>query len=434
MSNRDQIPPSQYIDQFFKRCGLGGQQKSDIFWRVLEKKFGSLAIQLGDCISARENGLESDPYPIKNASFDFANAVASQYDAAKLKAAAIWLLQEGIVAGKVLEIGCDNGILLCLLAEAYPDVSFVGIDPSAPAIEIAKMRASQLNISNIEFKCLPLKRNIASEIGSEFNLVFSVAVFHELLDRDLLGYRYGLTIDEGDSGFSIEDVDLSFSMKEKNVDELFEINHLLTSNGFFISVDRWPDYQRSLKWIRLVENANLSISMKRSSLIEYKNINGNSEFLPATVFFKNCDNSRKCVLPTDVLALHSYKDFLKDKSLNVIEDTLLAELVFGSLNHQELLSITSRYKNDSGTEKVLVGISGGLSYIYTATSRKYRRLVMFPSFCLHEQVSSLLELISARKETCDVDLTLGDVNLFITVGIDRSIFEDLLLSSFRKLK
>ena len=92
-----EISPSQYIDQFFKRCGLGGQQKGEIFWRVLEKKFGSLAIQLGDCINARENGLESDPYPIKNASFDFANAVASQYDAAKLKSVAIWLLQEGII-------------------------------------------------------------------------------------------------------------------------------------------------------------------------------------------------------------------------------------------------------------------------------------------------------------------------------------------------
>ena len=137
-SEKTQLP-SKYIDQFFKRCGLGGQQKGEIFWRVLEKKFGPLAIQLGDCINARENGLESDPYPIKNVSFDFANAVASQYDAAKLKAVAIWLLQEGIIAGKVLEIGCDNGILLCLLAEAYPDVSFVGIDPSAPAIEIAKM-------------------------------------------------------------------------------------------------------------------------------------------------------------------------------------------------------------------------------------------------------------------------------------------------------
>ena len=423
MSNIDQISPSQYIDQFFKRCGLGGQQKGEIFWRVLEKKFGSLAIQLGDCISARENGLESDPYPIKNASFEFANAVASQYDAAKLKAAAIWLLQEGIVTGKVLEIGCDNGILLCLLAEAYPDVSFVGIDSSAPAIELAKMRASQLNIFNIDFKCLPLKRGIAAEIGSEFNLVFSVAVFHELLDQDLLGYSHGLTIDEGDSGFSIEDVDISFSKQVKKVDELLEIHDLLAANGFFISVDRWPDYSRTLRWIRLAENANLMISMKRSSLIDYKNVDGKSESLPVTVFNKNNELVPSNVLATDVLAFHSYKNFLKNGSLNIIEDTWLAELVFGSLNHQELLSIIARYRNGSGTEKVFVGISGGLSYVYTTTSRQYRRLVLLPSICLHEQVNLLLELIAARKETCDVELILGDSKLFAIVGIDKKVFE-----------
>lgn len=423
MSNRDQISLSQYIDQFFKRCGLGGQQKGEIFWRVLEKKFGPLAIQLGDCISARENGLESDPYPIKNASLDFANAVASQYDAAKLKAVAIWLLQEGIVSGKVLEVGCDNGILLCLLAEAYPDISFVGIDPSEPAIEIAKMRASQLNISNIDFKCLPLKGGIADEIGDEFNLVFSVAVFHELLDRDLLGYSHGLTIDEGDSGFSIEDFDLSFSKQVKKVEELLEINNLLAANGFFISVDRWPDYSRTLRWIRLAENANLMISMKRSSLIDYKNVDGKSESLPATVFNKNNEEVSSHVLAADVLALHSYKDFLKNGSLNIIEDTSIAELVFGSLNHQELLSIVACYKNGSGTEKVFVGTSGGLSYVYTTTSRKYRRLVLLPSICLHEQVNLLLELIAARKEMCDVDITLGDSNLFAIVGIDRKVFE-----------
>ena len=418
-----EISPSQYIDQFFKRCGLGGQQKGEIFWRVLEKKFGSLAIQLGDCISARENGLESDPYPIKNASFDFANAVASQYDAAKLKSVAIWLLQEGIVAGNVLEVGCDNGILLCLLAEAYPDVSFVGIDSSAPAIEIAKIRATQLNISNVEFKCLSLKKGITNDIGSEFNLVFSVAVFHELLDQDLLGYSHGLTIDEGDSGFSIEDDDLSFSKQVKKVDELLEVNDLLAMNGFFISVDRWPDYSRTLRWIRLAENANLTISMKKSSLIDYKNVDGKSEFLPVTVFSKNNEAAPKYALATDVLALHSYKDFLKNGSLNIIEDTWLAELVFGSLNHQELLSIVARYINGSGTEKTLIGVSGGLSYIYTTSSRKYRRLVLLPSFCLYEQVNSLLALIAARKETCDVDLILGDSNLFAIVGIDRKVFE-----------
>lgn len=417
------ISPSQYIDQFFKRCGLGGQQKAEIFWRVLEKKFGSLAIQLLDCISARENGLESDPYPIKNASFDFANAVATQYDAAKLKSVAIWLLEEEIVAGKVLEIGCDNGILLCLLAEAYPDVSFVGIDSSAPAIEIAKIRATQLNISNVKFKCLPLKKSIAGEIGSEFNLVFSVAVFHELLDEDLLGFSHGSKIDEGDSGFSIEDVDHSFSKQVKKVDELLEVNDLLATNGFFVSVDRWPDYSLTLRWIRLAENSNLTISMKRSSLLEHKNVVGKSEFLPVTVFSKNNEEAPKYALATDVLALHSYKDFLKNKSLNIIEETWLAELVFGSLNHQELLSIAARYKNGSGIEKTLIGVSGGLSYIYTTSSRQYRRLVLLPSICLHEQVNLLLELIAARKEACDVDLTLGDSNLFAIVGIDRKVFE-----------
>ena len=141
------------------------------------------------------------------------------------------------------------------------------------------------------------------------------------------------------------------------------------------------------------------------------------------MFTKNYDEVPRHALATDILALHSYKDFLKNGSLNIIEDALLAELVFGSLNQQQLLSIVARYRNDSGTEKTLVGVSGGLSYIYTTSSRKYRRLVLLPSFCLYEQVNPLLELIAARKETCDVDVILGDSKLFAIVGIDRKIFQ-----------
>lgn len=52
--------------------------------------------------------------------------------------------------GRVLDIGCGGGIAIEGLAERYPAASFVGMDSSGPAIEVARERLS--GRPNVEFR------------------------------------------------------------------------------------------------------------------------------------------------------------------------------------------------------------------------------------------------------------------------------------------
>ena len=57
-------------------------------------------------------------------------------------------LSEGI---RVLDVGCGRGRAINLLAELYPDSTFVGVDLSAEAIEYAASEAKKKGLGNVDF-------------------------------------------------------------------------------------------------------------------------------------------------------------------------------------------------------------------------------------------------------------------------------------------
>lgn len=61
-------------------------------------------------------------------------------------------LQEKLAKGiRVLDVGCGRGRAINLLAELYPDSTFVGVDMSAEAIEFATNEAKNKGLSNVDF-------------------------------------------------------------------------------------------------------------------------------------------------------------------------------------------------------------------------------------------------------------------------------------------
>ncbi|NCG23371.1 MAG: methyltransferase domain-containing protein [Actinobacteria bacterium] len=52
----------------------------------------------------------------------------------------------------VVDIGCGAGVAATVLAEAYPNSTVIGIDPSSLAITEANKRAQQAGLSNLEFR------------------------------------------------------------------------------------------------------------------------------------------------------------------------------------------------------------------------------------------------------------------------------------------
>lgn len=58
-------------------------------------------------------------------------------------------LESGI---RVVDAGCGSGVASCVMAEAFPNSTFVGIDPSVPAIAAARARVAELGLTNLTFE------------------------------------------------------------------------------------------------------------------------------------------------------------------------------------------------------------------------------------------------------------------------------------------
>lgn len=58
-------------------------------------------------------------------------------------------LETGI---RVVDAGCGSGVASCVMAEAFPNSTFVGIDPSVPAIAAARAKVAELGLTNLTFE------------------------------------------------------------------------------------------------------------------------------------------------------------------------------------------------------------------------------------------------------------------------------------------
>lgn len=77
---------------------------------------------------------------------------------------------------RYLELGCGQGFGLCLIASAYPDIAFVGVDFSPEHIAHARALAATAGLANVRFveaDFLDLAREWPAELGQ-----FDYAVLH----------------------------------------------------------------------------------------------------------------------------------------------------------------------------------------------------------------------------------------------------------------
>lgn len=403
------------IDSYFRDIGVTKRIKPEIFWKTLKKRFGEQSVALLDCINSRAAGFRADPYPLKNVSIDFANAVASQFDRNKLQSVAQWLIQniKGIDGCDILEIGCDNGILLCFLARSFPEVKFVGIDSNEQAILLATQRAKFLNLNNVIFKKASIADLSFVDFDKKFDLVLAVAVFHEIFNDGGIGSAEDSVSNHGPQ-YSIEEEDYSLDIINSDITSLANIGKLMNCEGIFISVDRWSTALKLLKWVRMCERADLYANLQHSSIIVYDDGDVTPEQLPLTIFNKNKQDP---LLPCDILSFKAYLNFISDSSLTVIKDADIAEIIFSSLNKEEIYFEQVKYLDKSGTVQIRVGVASGLGYIYQTTTRAFRELILVPSIALHEKVEEINKSRAIRKKVAEVSVSWGNDKTLTRLGI-----------------
>ena len=81
-------------------------------------------------------------------------------------------LRAGVV---VADVGCGHGHAICVLAKAFPNSSFIGLDLSTDVIAKARETATQLGLHNASFEAV----DIATMRGA-FDVVMAFDVIHDL--------------------------------------------------------------------------------------------------------------------------------------------------------------------------------------------------------------------------------------------------------------
>lgn len=75
----------------------------------------------------------------------------------------------------VLELGCAQGFNLIAMAQAIPQGFFIGIDHSATQIALGQAVIAQLNLTNIQLKCLDLQQ-MSADFGT-FDYIIAHGVY-----------------------------------------------------------------------------------------------------------------------------------------------------------------------------------------------------------------------------------------------------------------
>ena len=83
-------------------------------------------------------------------------------------------LQRG---AKVADVGCGHGASTILLAKAYPNSSFVGIDYHAGSIETARQRAKEAGVTNTRFETAD-----AASYSGKYDLIAFFDCIHDMAD------------------------------------------------------------------------------------------------------------------------------------------------------------------------------------------------------------------------------------------------------------
>jgi hypothetical protein len=421
ISKNNEISPQKYVEIFYKKMGINSTVKPEHFWRQLTKKFGKIADEFGDCVEAREKGENVNPYILKNSSMEFANAIASQFDSAKIKEIFTWFINQNFdwKEKKIIEIGCDNGILLCLFASIFHESQFIGIDPCEQAILLAKERAKLLDLKNIEFHVSSADKINQEHRNAKFDFILAFTVFHEILGDGFIAKNSTL-MNSDDDTFSITDVDKSFNQIIRRDESLVAIKESLTQEGKFISVDRWVDQNQLLKWIRLNEKIGLNFSLTESVILQIKQPDSTVDLLPLSVLSAT---EKPPLRACDILSFRSYPTYLQAKALQKISDQVMAELLYESFDKTEFYFHKITYNNGSGTLHTHMGVAQGIGYIYTTTNTNFRELIIIPSALISEKISEVVEARINAESYASVEYKTSINDVFSTLSINIESFD-----------
>lgn len=136
-----------------------------------------LITQRGNAADDGKNLEESRFYDYKNADYNRGMIVSAAFDGNIMVETCNWIHEHRNDFGKrILDVGCDTGIVSCFLARELPESHITAIDDGEAGIIIAKELANKLSLNNIDFRRVSVK-----DETHEYDTIFSSRVLHENL-------------------------------------------------------------------------------------------------------------------------------------------------------------------------------------------------------------------------------------------------------------
>lgn len=376
-----------------------------------EEKFENILLPLTDDKTLLDkiinNISESKPiYSLKNKNLDISIAISSIFNYKYYFNFMEYVFKNDDALGnKILDIGCDSGILTCYLALKFPNKQIVGVDKCEEGISCANELADKFNLKNIRFICAEI-----GEINEKFDTVISSRTFNEN-NTKVFGNRFFLLDYTSQKKLAI-DVNTAYS---KNISELVD------DNGCFISVERIGMNALLLGWMYALNGEHL---VPLFETFEYKNSgdHGDDNKFAFMVFKKNDitlpdsdveDFYSRIIMPQEpnesvplrdpsmgALKLHKYKNkFIKgyyysrdgviyakttlwtDKrddgllceQFDVDLDTYMLSVIDGNALEnvkKQLEADKNNYKEKGYTAKLFTSINPSISYIMQFENKK----------------------------------------------------------------
>jgi SAM-dependent methyltransferase len=388
------------IDKYFTTIGVGLPKSEAVFVKNGRKRFGRIFDEMMRVIEARADGSIEDPYETKNSSLELSLYIGEYYNSAIWRAFAQWLIREELPTPQsVLDLGCENGILTCLLASIWPGSKVVGIDASEAAVVAARELAARLKLQNVTFEKIDELQFLTREVN-KFSFITATLSMHEMLQ--LPNGRKPFHWDEPYS--SLEDVRLT-SVDEPAIAVLERVRNALAPCGLFISLDRSPTSATTWWYVQCLQEARLSVSIRRSYKVTAKARFG-TEKLPIMVAKRACEKREK-ITPGEILSLMSFQE-LAELAV-VFEDEIVADLFVRGVGSTEVMfEATAEYEDGSGIRTLRLLRTATFLILHDFTNHGYVRASLAPLVALGDVIAQCQSIARDLEPNALVTASITD--------------------------
>ena len=306
----------------------------------------------------------------KNEDLDFSLDVTFGLSRDLLEAQLAWFTAEfeGMRAPRrLLDLGCELGILTCCYASIFPGTEVVGIDVSAPAIARARELAGRLSLTNVRFETADFTTDLRAVLGFElFDFVTesrAIEPCHRIGDDarppDSSVETYTDTAERPPAGWASITAILN------------TVGGLTVSGGTFVALDRWQRAAAVVWFAESLVAAGFSPDWGASHVLGCHELGVPARF-PIIVSHYGRPVTSDVVL--GALALADEEQFGVDSRIRPLTGAAAESLVRALRLDAPLHAAEISYP--SGTQRFELWRSGGLLLIWTSTTQGHRQALL----------------------------------------------------------